>query len=146
MIKKIILLMVVLLSVMSMREDAFARGENDGYPLEIKLSLPKTGFVPNEEMITSVTYKNVSKEPVRVLKLVGWGYPLTFDIVDSRDRHSAVIKMARKQFYERTLMTLAGTPTAVVRGGISLITTAPAPTMASSPMVIRLIMTAPVCT
>lgn len=46
----------------------------------------------------------------------------------------------------RCSTTRAGTPTTVLRGGTSDITTAPAPTMASSPTVTRLMTTAPVWT
>ena len=86
------------LSLILIKQDSFAQGSPDGPPLEIKLALPKAEFIPNEEMTATVTYKNISKEPVRVLKLTGWGYPLTFDIVDSQGKHSAVIKIVRSQF------------------------------------------------
>ena len=46
----------------------------------------------------------------------------------------------------RSLMTRAGTPTTVQRGGTAAITTAPAPTMASAPISIRLMIVVPVWT
>ena len=89
---------ILFLSFILIRQDSFARGAADEYPLDIKLTLPKAEFIPQEEMTATVTYKNISKEPVRILKLVGWGYPLTFDVVDSQGKHSAVIKIVRNRF------------------------------------------------
>ena len=98
MVRKIFFLIVLFLSLALIKQDSFAQEATDESPLEIKLVLPKAEFIPKEEMTATVTYKNISKKPVRVLKLVGWGYPLTFDIVDSQEKHSAVIKIVRHQF------------------------------------------------
>ena len=99
MINKRIFPGVLLISAAFCATSIYGQTEKDGAPLSITLSLPKSEFSLGEEMIATVVYKNNSKEPVPVLKLTGWGYPLTFDIVDSQGRHSAMIKIARNKFF-----------------------------------------------
>ena len=98
MTQRTIFLIVLLLSLAPVNQDSLAQDATEASPLDIKLALPKAEFIPKEEMVATVTYKNISKQPVRILKLVGWGYPLSFDIVDSQGKHSAVIKIVRHQF------------------------------------------------
>lgn len=69
-------------------------------PLQITISIAKDTFAIGQEIAVKVVYKNISRQPIRVLGLTVWAYPLTFEVLDSNGKHSVTCRAPR---YKRNI-------------------------------------------